>query len=62
MTYIVSFALGHLVSIAYPEEIDPRLSEMDLDNLPILPEEFPLTVLPETKITVQCPEQTHPPP
>ncbi|MCL2789261.1 MAG: DNA topoisomerase III [Desulfobulbus sp.] len=47
--HIVSFAIGHLVSIAYPEEIDPELHKWTLDNLPILPESFPLTVLPETK-------------
>lgn len=47
--YLVSFAIGHLVSIAYPEEIDPRFQKWSLDNLPILPEEFPLAVLPETK-------------
>lgn len=47
--YIVSFAIGHLVSIAYPEEINPELQKWSLDNLPILPVEFPLAVLPETK-------------
>ena len=47
--YIVSFAIGHLVSIAYPEEIDPELHKWTLDSLPILPEEFPLAVLSETK-------------
>jgi DNA topoisomerase III, bacteria and conjugative plasmid len=47
--HVVSFALGHLVSIAYPEEIDPELHKWTLDNLPILPESFPLAVLPETK-------------
>ena len=47
--HIVSFALGHLVSIAYPEEIDPRFQKWSLDNLPILPEEFPLNALPNTK-------------
>ncbi|MHB8791295.1 MAG: DNA topoisomerase III [Desulfobulbaceae bacterium] len=47
--YLVSYAIGHLVSIAYPEEIDPRYQKWSLDNLPILPEEFPLAVLPETK-------------
>ena len=47
--HIVSFAIGHLVSIAYPEEIDPKLQKWTLDNLPILPEEFPLAVLPDTK-------------
>lgn len=47
--HIVSFALGHLVSIAYPEEISEELHKWTLDSLPILPEEFPLSVLPETK-------------
>ena len=47
--YLVSFAIGHLVSIAYPEEIDPRYQKWSMDTLPILPEEFPLAVLPETK-------------
>lgn len=47
--YIVTYALGHLVSIAYPEQIDPKFQKWNLDNLPILPDEFPLTVLPGTK-------------
>jgi DNA topoisomerase III len=47
--FVVSFAIGHLVSIAYPEEINPELQKWTLDNLPILPEEFPLAVLPDTK-------------
>ena len=47
--YIVSFAVGHLVSIAYPEEIDPAFQKWNFENLPILPEEFPLMVLPATK-------------
>uniref|UniRef100_UPI0040578FA3 DNA topoisomerase III n=1 Tax=Candidatus Electrothrix sp. TaxID=2170559 RepID=UPI0040578FA3 len=47
--YIVSYAIGHLVSIGFPEEIDPKFQKWTLDNLPILPEEFPLNVLPNTK-------------
>lgn len=47
--YVVSYAIGHLVSIAYPEEINPELKKWTLDNLPILPKPFPLTVLPGTK-------------
>ncbi|RUM37664.1 MAG: hypothetical protein DSY57_03755 [Desulfobulbus sp.] len=47
--HIVSYAIGHLVSIAYPEEINPELKKWSLDNLPILPSPFPLTVLPGTK-------------
>ena len=33
--YVVSYAIGHLVSIAYPEEINPELQKWSLDNLPI---------------------------
>ncbi len=47
--YVVSYALGHLVSICYPEEIDTRYQKWDLANLPILPETFPLKALPDTK-------------
>jgi len=47
--HIVSYAIGHLVSIAYPEDIHPDFKKWSLGNLPILPESFPLTVLPNTK-------------
>lgn len=47
--FIVSFAIGHLVSICYPEEIDPRYQKWRLEDLPILPENFPLKVLDATK-------------
>ncbi len=47
--HIVSYAIGHLVSIAYPEEINPEFKKWSLDNLPILPDPFPLAVLPGTR-------------
>lgn len=47
--YIISFAIGHLVSICYPEEIDPKYQKWNLGDLPILPEAFPLKSLSETK-------------
>ncbi len=47
--HVVSYALGHLVSICYPEEIDARYQKWNLSNLPILPETFPLKALPDTK-------------
>lgn len=48
-SYIVSYAIGHLVTIKYPEEIDPKYKSWSLANLPILPEEFPLKGLQGTK-------------
>lgn len=47
--YIVSYAVGHLVSISYPEEIDPRYQRWQMTDLPILPDAFPLKVLDGTK-------------
>ncbi len=47
--YVVSYAIGHLVSICYPEEIDPAFQKWDLENLPILPDNFPLKSLDSTK-------------
>ncbi|MGB3212247.1 MAG: DNA topoisomerase III [Desulforhopalus sp.] len=47
--YVVSYAIGHLVSICYPEEIDPIYQKWDMNNLPILPDTFPLKGLDGTK-------------
>jgi len=46
---IVSYAIGHLVSICYPEEIDEKYKKWNMELLPILPEKFPLKGLPATK-------------
>ena len=48
-SYVVSYAIGHLVSICYPEEIDAKYQKWNLQDLPILPESFPLKSLPDTK-------------
>jgi len=47
--FIVSYAIGHLVSICYPEEIDPAFQKWDMTTLPILPKQFPLKALDGTK-------------
>lgn len=48
-THIVSYAIGHLVTLCYPEEIDPKYQKWGLDTLPILPEAFPLKAAEGTK-------------
>ena len=48
-SFLVSFAIGHLVTIANPKEMDERLKEWSLSNLPIIPEKFLITPLPKTK-------------
>ena len=45
----VSWALGHLVSLCEPEEIDEKWKRWRAEDLPILPETLPLKVLPKTK-------------
>ncbi len=47
--YVVSYAIGHLVSICFPEEIDPAYQKWNMESLPILPESFPLKGLANTK-------------
>ncbi|MEN8188818.1 MAG: DNA topoisomerase III [Thermodesulfobacteriota bacterium] len=47
--FIVSYAVGHLVAICYPEEIDPRYKSWSLSNLPIMPDNFPLKGISGTK-------------
>lgn len=43
--YIVTWAVGHLVRLPEPGEIHPRYKRWQKDDLPILPEEFPLQVI-----------------
>lgn len=46
---IVSHAIGHLVEIADPKEIDERYKKWEMSTLPMLPEKFPLSANPQTK-------------
>ena len=48
-TTIVSHAVGHLVEIADPKEIDERYKSWDMSVLPMLPSSFPLAANPKTK-------------
>ena len=48
-TTIVSHAIGHLVTIADPKDIDERYKAWDMKTLPMLPEKFPLVATPSTK-------------
>jgi DNA topoisomerase-3 len=41
--YIVTWAVGHLVGLAPPDEYDPKLKKWRFADLPILPDEFKLT-------------------
>ena len=43
--YIVTWAVGHLVTLAEPDEMDEKYKKWSYDTLPILPEEIPLKVI-----------------
>lgn len=43
---IVTWCVGHLVTMSYPEVYDPALKRWSLDTLPFLPEEFLYEVIP----------------
>lgn len=47
--YVVTWALGHLVALCDPDEIDPRYKRWNAADLPILPENIPTKVLPKTR-------------
>ena len=46
--YIVTWALGHLVTLADPEVYDKRYKRWDLELLPMLPERMQLVVIKKT--------------
>jgi DNA topoisomerase-3 len=47
--YVVTWAIGHLVSLAQPHEINPEWRQWRFDLLPILPGHWPLVVYERTK-------------
>src|ERR1035441_2090341 len=47
--YVVTWAIGHLVSLAQPHQIKPEWRQWRFDHLPILPVEWPLVVYERTK-------------
>jgi len=47
--YVVTWAIGHLVALAEPHEIDPAWKRWSLATLPMLPTRFPLVVVPGTR-------------
>src|SRR5262249_15265365 len=47
--YVVTWAIGHLVALAQPHEIDPAWKRWSLSTLPMLPSAWPLVVLPATR-------------
>jgi DNA topoisomerase-3 len=47
--YLVTWAIGHLVSLAEPHQINPNWRSWRLATLPMLPEQWPLIAYERTK-------------
>ncbi|OPY63714.1 MAG: DNA topoisomerase 3 [Pelotomaculum sp. PtaU1.Bin065] len=50
--YVVSWAYGHITSLAEPQEYDPLYEKWRLESLPIIPEKFKLTVTERKQFSV----------
>ncbi len=48
-TAIVTWCVGHLVTMSYPEEYNPDLKRWRMDTLPFLPKEFKYHVINDVK-------------
>lgn len=52
--YIVTWALGHLVTLADPQSYGKEYEIWDLSTLPMLPSKMQLTVIPQTSKQYKC--------
>ena len=46
--YVVTWALGHLVTLADPEAYDKKYMKWEMETLPMMPEKMKLIVIPQT--------------
>ena len=46
--YVVTWGLGHLVTLADPEDYDPKYKEWKMEDLPMMPDQFRLEVIKQT--------------
>lgn len=46
---VITWCVGHLVTMSYPEAYDPALKKWSLETLPFLPREFKYEVIPSVK-------------
>ena len=47
--WIITWCVGHLVTMSYPEKYDEKLKFWRLDTLPFMPEEWKYEVIPQVK-------------
>lgn len=48
-TAVVTWCVGHLITMSYPDAYDPSLKKWDLATIPFIPTEYKYEVLPNTK-------------
>ncbi len=53
-THIVTWAIGHLVTLMEPDELDERYKKWRAEDLPILPEVLSTKVIPKTRSQFSC--------
>lgn len=51
--YVITWAIGHLVTLAEPDRYDDRYKRWNINDLPIVPETFQLLPNPKTKDQLQ---------
>lgn len=47
--YIVTWCVGHLITMSYPEAYDPAMKKWQMDTLPFIPEDWKYEVIPGVK-------------
>lgn len=53
-SYVVTWALGHLVTLADPEEYDKKYIKWEMSSLPMMPDEMKLVVIRQTSKQYQA--------
>lgn len=58
--YIVTWGLGHLITLADPEDYDKKYKDWNIEDLPMMPEKFKLEIIKQTAKQFQAvKEQIH---
>ena len=52
--YVITWGLGHLVTLADPEAYDKKLQTWRMEDLPMMPEHLKLVVIPQTRRQFQA--------
>ncbi len=47
--YLITWCVGHLIQLAYPEKYDPKFKSWNINDLPIFPRQFKYMINPSTE-------------